>query len=162
MKRTTSKPARKPKDRLARLMTVGGARVLALTQDKETVFYSLTDLDHGFGEAAFRLTKAIGAPGEEAEYDVMIDGARSTCECKGFLAHRHCKHLEGIEALIKSGKLPVCRKQPVIANAEEAGMANALLGRERHQQEKPADRCTLCGGSPVVEDGLCRDCLYPF
>src|SRR5262245_12342670 len=106
--RSHVKPS-KPQARSARLMQVGGAAVLALTVNKATVFYALATLDHGFGEAAFRLTKALGAPGEPVAYDVLIDGARSSCECKGFLRHHHCKHLEGIESLIKAGRLQLAK-----------------------------------------------------
>jgi len=84
-------------------MQVGGASVLALTVNKTTVFYALAVLDHGFGEAAFRLTKAIGAPGEAAAYDVLIDGARSSCECPGFLrARSSCERWPGPTAFTPS------------------------------------------------------------
>jgi hypothetical protein len=38
-------------------------------------------------------------------YHVNLNGARSTCECAGFLRH-HCKHLESLAALRQRGKLP--------------------------------------------------------
>ena len=34
-----------------------------------------------------------------------IDGDKRTCECKGFLHHGHCKHADGIAALIAAGQL---------------------------------------------------------
>jgi hypothetical protein len=107
---TTRKTTKKQQPRLARLHYLPSGLVLGLTANGDTVFYGLKTLDHGFGESAFRLSKAErgGIPGEV--YDVLIDGARSSCECMGFLAHRHCKHVESIEGLIAAGKLPRCKK----------------------------------------------------
>src|SRR5262245_17724673 len=102
--KTTTK-TRKPQARSVRLMQVGGAQVLAITKGKDVTFYGLVELDHGFGQAAFRLSKANRGNGPGEEYDVLIDGARSSCECLGFLSHRHCKHLESIDALVKAGSL---------------------------------------------------------
>jgi hypothetical protein len=121
-------------------MTVGDAQVLALTTGKDTVFYGVAVLDHGFGEAAFRLSKADRGDGPGEVYDVLIDGARSSCECKGFLSHRHCKHLEGIEALIKSGKLPICRKQP-----------QAMTARHCFECRKPLPE----GVTMYCDNGIC-------
>lgn len=133
--RPSVKSSRKPQPRTARLMTVGTSQVLALTSGKDTTFYQLAALDHGFGEAAFRLSKADRGEGPGEVYDVLIDGARSSCECKGFLRHHHCKHLEGIEALIQSGKLavPAPKQQPA--------------KREpwcEHCQDDPAKYCSHC------------------
>jgi hypothetical protein len=106
MTTTAPRKARKQEPRTARLMRLGDARVLALTCGKLTTFYRLTALDRGFGEAAFRLEKADAGDGPGEVYDVLLDGARSTCECKGFLRWGHCKHLESIEGLKAAGKLP--------------------------------------------------------
>jgi hypothetical protein len=74
--------------------------VLGLTCGKDTTFYGLRTLDHGFGEAAFRLDKAErgGVAGEV--YDVLIDGARSSCECMGFLRWKRCKHVGVLPARV--------------------------------------------------------------
>jgi hypothetical protein len=102
-KTTTKQP------RVARLHHLPSGLVLGLTANGDTVFYGLRTLDHGFGEAAFRLAKAErgGVAGEV--YDVLIDGARSSCECLGFLRWKRCKHVEALESLIAAGKLAACR-----------------------------------------------------
>jgi hypothetical protein len=108
----TKTRTRKTEERTAKLMQLGASQVLALTCGKDTVFYKLETLDHGFGEAAFRLSKADRGDGPGEVYDVLMDGARSSCECKGFLQWHHCKHVESLESLIAAGKLPSCKKQP--------------------------------------------------
>jgi hypothetical protein len=64
----------------------------------------------------FRLEKVNPAPeeGEPDHYDVLLDGTRSTCECKGFLHYGHCKHVDSLRALVQSGKLsaPLAEQQP--------------------------------------------------
>src|SRR5262245_46853948 len=99
------KPSRKPQNRIARLMTVGASTVLAITQGKDTTFYRLEELTTNYGRG-FRLHKADKGDGPEDHYDVMLDGARTSCECMGNLRWNHCKHVEGLEAVVKSGKLP--------------------------------------------------------
>jgi hypothetical protein len=86
-------------------MRLGDATVLALTTGDGTTFYHLTPLDRGFGEAAFRLEKADAGDGPGEVYDVLLDGARSSCDCKGFLRWGHCKHLESIEGLRAAGRV---------------------------------------------------------
>jgi hypothetical protein len=166
---TTAKRTKQQAPRLCRLHHLPSGLVLGITANNDTVFYGLKPLDNGFGEAAFRLTKAErgGVAGEV--YDVLIDGDRSTCECLGFLRHKHCKHLECLETLVAAGKLPACRKAtpaPVMTNVEEP-MAAVLLGGERHRQEmaapkppaeKPAVKkpwCERCNDDPAV---YCSHC----
>jgi hypothetical protein len=38
---------------------------------------------------------------EEVVYHVLLAGPQSTCDCKGFLQHSHCKHMEGLLALVE-------------------------------------------------------------
>jgi hypothetical protein len=85
-------------------MQLGNVQVLALTTGKDTVFYRLEALlaDAGRG---FRLVKADRGDGPGEEYDVLLDGRDSSCECKGFLRWGHCKHLESLSALSNSGKV---------------------------------------------------------
>ena len=45
---TRTRKSSKP-ERIARLMAIGASQVLALTQGKDTTFYSLASLGHGFG-----------------------------------------------------------------------------------------------------------------
>ena len=54
--------------------------------------------------------------GEPSEYDLLIDLERGfhSCTCKGNTYCGHCKHVESVLALLKSGKiaLPAAKQQP--------------------------------------------------
>jgi hypothetical protein len=63
--------------------------------------YNLARLPSAFG-TAFRLVKHLGRC---ERYDVLLDGSRSSCECRGFLRHGHCKHQAGMQALVNRGIL---------------------------------------------------------
>jgi hypothetical protein len=106
---TTTTRTRKPETRIARLMTLGQSQVLGLTAGKNTTFYRLEKLASDFGRA-YRLSKADNGQGEPEVYDVnLMDGGRSTCECKGHLRWAPkgtvCKHIASLFQLIKQGKL---------------------------------------------------------
>jgi hypothetical protein len=70
---------------------------------KEYSDYFLTLLPSDFGRG-FKVEK-IGLHATEPGYAVNIDGEKRSCECKGFLRHRHCKHADGLAALIAAGRL---------------------------------------------------------
>ncbi len=102
---------RRPKVRTVNLiLPIGPLKVngvLRLTEDgKETLFF-VDRIASEVGGAGFRLTKfEMHQRGEEdATYDVLLDGARSTCECKGHVRHGHCRHVEALTALQTAGKL---------------------------------------------------------
>ncbi len=122
-------------ERTAKLMQLGNVQVLALTTGKDTVFYRLETLlaDAGRG---FHLVKAERGDGSAEAYDVRLDGQFSSCECKGFLRWNHCKHVEGLAALVKCGKLSV----PSVASQPEP-------------QPEPAKCCFECG--KPCEDFYC-------
>jgi hypothetical protein len=69
--------------------------------DEPWTDYNLARIPSDFG-MAFRLVKILGP---HDRYDVLLDGERSYCDCKGFLHHGHCKHVDGLAALVKAGKL---------------------------------------------------------
>ncbi len=76
--------------------------IVRLTVGSEGADYFLTELPADFGRG-FTLEKVgIDAAGR---YAANIDGDSRTCECKGHLRHGHCKHADGIAALIAAGKL---------------------------------------------------------
>ena len=77
-----------------------GLGVLRLTVGGEETDYLLTPLASDFGKG-FLLEK-IGA---EETYHVNVEGDRKTCECKGYLRHSHCKHVDGLAALLAAGQL---------------------------------------------------------
>ena len=70
---------------------------------KEYADYFLTLLPADFGRG-FKVEK-IGLHATEPGYAVNIDGDKRSCECKGFLRHGHCKHADGLAALIAAGRL---------------------------------------------------------
>ncbi len=103
--RKTTKPVR-----TATLGTLSdGKLLLCLTQDGVLRAYLLTSLASDFG-TAFHLHKADAGDGHAEEYDVLLHGRESSCTCPGHEYRHHCKHVEAIEALIRSGKLAVAAK----------------------------------------------------
>src|SRR5262249_25056277 len=104
------KPGRKhtaPAPCSASLATLSNGRtVLWLRQGEESRAYALETLKSEFG-AAFRLTKADDGDGHAEEYDVCLDREHGfhSCECRGFLRWKHCKHVDSLLALVKSGRL---------------------------------------------------------
>ena len=69
--------------------------------DEPWTDYNLAPIHSDFGRA-FRLVKLLGP---HDRYDVLLQGEHSTCECKGFLRHHHCKHLGAIYALAEKGHI---------------------------------------------------------
>ena len=43
--------------------------------------------------------------GHEESYHVNIDHDRRTCECEGYITHSHCKHADGLAALLAAGRI---------------------------------------------------------
>lgn len=71
--------------------------------------YFLDKIPSDFGEA-FLIEKRDYRPLREGEqesrYHVLLANEQDrTCECKGFLSHGHCRHIEGILALRAKGKI---------------------------------------------------------
>ncbi len=87
--------------RHVRLATTPDGRTLAVMTIGNDVFnYHLSRLPCPWGEA-FRWTKLGRTPeGEPDHYDVVMDERNGhTCECKGYLRHGHCKHIDALRAL---------------------------------------------------------------
>jgi hypothetical protein len=85
----------------------GVLRVAETVGNKTTTDdYFVLPLPSDFG-AAFEVTKLVPGKGAGARYAVNLggEGEPATCECKGFLAHGHCRHLEGLAALRAAGRL---------------------------------------------------------
>jgi hypothetical protein len=79
----------------------GPGVVRIAVEGQEPCDYLVRRLPSDFGTAAFRLAKVGG----DEEYAVLIDGADSSCECKGFLQWGKCKHVDGLTALVARGLL---------------------------------------------------------
>jgi|SRR5579884_420200 len=56
-------------------------------------------IDPAIGHKAFRFHKLTA---DDSVYDVHADSFGLQCQCKGFLRHGHCKHVQTIQA---AGKL---------------------------------------------------------
>src|SRR5262245_16431874 len=97
----TTKPAprqRKKPARFCKLATVGEATILLIRQRfprKADVIetYSVEPLPADYGRGLL-LTKPDGT-----SYCVNLAGPDSSCDCKGFEQHGHCKHTESLLAL---------------------------------------------------------------
>jgi hypothetical protein len=107
----TSAPARqrKPRPKPQRSIRLevrpegDGLGIVRITVRGASADYFLTLIPADFGRG-FQVEK-IGLHENEPPYHVNIDGAKRTCECKGFLRHGHCKHSDGLAALIAAGRL---------------------------------------------------------
>src|SRR5215468_5216630 len=63
-------------------------------------YYAVEAFPSHMGERGIELTKRDGTV-----YHVNLSGTDSTCDCKGFESHGHCKHVESLLALQQRGKL---------------------------------------------------------
>jgi hypothetical protein len=77
--------------------------VVRLTVNRKSVDYLLTPLATDYGRG-FKLEK-IGLDFDGSVYHVNLDRGNRSCDCKGGLKHGHCKHGDGLAALIAAGRL---------------------------------------------------------
>ena len=72
-------------------------RTFSITFSIEGTDYRVSPLpiDPAIGHKAYRFAKQGG---DGAVYDVHADSFGLECECKGFLRHGHCKHVQTIQA----------------------------------------------------------------
>lgn len=100
---------RKPPTRTVRLIDVGTALSLIITQTEgrrtTTDVYDLRSFPSQVGGHGFTLTKVEGKDRLGDTYHVLLAGELSSCECRGFLSHNHCRHVESLAALQAAGKL---------------------------------------------------------
>jgi hypothetical protein len=74
-----------------------------ITAGKQSADYFLTEIPTDFGRG-FRVEK-IGLEVKDGPYHVNLDGGNKLCDCKGHLKWGHCKHGDGLAALIAAGRL---------------------------------------------------------
>jgi hypothetical protein len=97
------KPRAKPARSIGLLVhpSADTAGVVRITVGKSVTDYILLAVPSDFGRG-FLLTKILG---EHDAYHVNLNGSESLCDCKGHEAHGHCKHVEGLAALVAAGRL---------------------------------------------------------
>src|ERR1043166_6614521 len=109
MNATVTAPARQrePRSKPARSIRLtlkpfeGNPGVVRVTVGKDQADYFVTEIPADYGRG-FKVEK-MGD--ESAAYCVNIDGDNRSCECKGFWRWHHCKHADGLAALVKAGKV---------------------------------------------------------
>jgi len=80
---------------------------LVITCDGKESHYWAERIRSEFG-IAVRFSKAWDGRTRDfatEEYDVLLDGDRSSCECMGFLRHGYCRHVTAAVQLLAEGKL---------------------------------------------------------
>lgn len=80
----------------------GAHGFIEITSGKKATGYFLDAIPADFGRG-FRLEKDDDDGCEV--YHVNINAIHGHCDCLGNEAHGHCKHVDGIKALLKAGKL---------------------------------------------------------
>jgi hypothetical protein len=113
MNATATAPARqrKPRAKPARFIRVvvppaGGTGVVRVHVGKVRTDYSVREFRSEVGGRAFELVKlGLQADGECYHVRLTADSRQDSCSCKGFVAHSHCKHRDGLAALVAAGRL---------------------------------------------------------
>jgi hypothetical protein len=81
---------------------VSAVAVVVITVGKAQDTYHVTPLASDFG-AGFEVAK-VSDPGQPV-YQVCLEGNGGTCTCKGHCHRGTCRHVEGLAALKRAGKL---------------------------------------------------------
>jgi hypothetical protein len=106
---SSRRPVKASRPRSARISpAVNGCHALELTPGGNVTHYWLEPLASDFGRA-FRLIKWDTTPGTDKgtrAYECVLDPEGfSSCSCKGWCGRQRWKHLDGLAALIRAGKL---------------------------------------------------------
>lgn len=121
--------------------TEPGMRVfVSIVQDGKQSDYWFSRIDCAIGGAGVHVEKIWDGKSRDfasEEYDVLIDGSRSSCECKGFLRFGYCRHVTAAIQLLAEGKL---KPAP----------------RPEHVEERPAKQPTVW--CERCQDRGCSDC----
>jgi hypothetical protein len=84
----------------------GRPGVVRISVGQDVTDYFLVEVRADFGRG-FQVVKLdLMAPADEGEYQTNVGGGHHNthlCTCKGFLAHGHCKHADGLAALVGRG-----------------------------------------------------------
>jgi hypothetical protein len=94
-----AKPARSIRLRIAPSPISAGVVRIAVGHAAQD--YLLTEVQGVSFGCGFLVEKI----GHEESYHVNIDGDKRTCECEGYLSHSHCKHADGLAALVAADRI---------------------------------------------------------
>jgi hypothetical protein len=105
--RPRAKPARSI--RLLSAPTADRPGLVRITAGKLSALYRITVVPADYG-AGFELTKVHVVPDEHGVFrcqygETYAVNLAGSCECKGFLKHGYCKHLDGLRMLATTGRL---------------------------------------------------------
>lgn len=79
-----------------------GVGAFSITSGRRTHFYAFREIPCEIGGRGFEVHKL----GVGAMYHVRVgEPPHTSCECLGFLRHDHCKHTEGLAALIRARRI---------------------------------------------------------
>ena len=97
---THQRPVKSRSIRLLARPDEDGRSVVAITVGKETTEYLVERVvsDWGRGYAVANLSNGN-------HYSVMIEDDGRSCTCPGFCRWGHCRHADGILALVKAGRI---------------------------------------------------------
>jgi hypothetical protein len=124
----TSRPRVKPTRTVQLLRRPEPVGLLAIAVGKGRTSYLLERVPADFG-AAFALTKLALVevdPGvfeqqQECVYHAHFDRQLGdSCDCRGFVAHRHCKHRDALAELVRRGLVGAAPAAPAPAPASDA------------------------------------------
>ncbi len=110
---TATAPARQRKPRAKHERRIGllvrpdgGTGVVRIAVRSVSADYTLREFKSGVGGRAFELAK-VGPAADGEVYHVRLTGAarQDSCDCRGFVRHSHCKHRDGLAALVAAGRL---------------------------------------------------------
>jgi hypothetical protein len=107
----TSRPRVKPARsiRLLSAPTADRAGFVRISVGKLSTLYRITVIPADYG-AGFELTKCEVVADERGVFvtrygDTYAVNLAGSCECKGFLKHGYCKHLDGLPKLATLGRI---------------------------------------------------------
>ena len=79
---------------------------LTITGKRAHCRYAVSEFAVDGGGRGFRLSKLdAGSDAGESGYSVLVHGGWSRCECRGYSAHGHCRHLAALEVLIQNDQI---------------------------------------------------------
>jgi hypothetical protein len=138
-------PPRRPRRPISRGIRLTAPGSLTIRTDSTELRYKVEELVVGgaFDGRGFRVTREDTGD----VYDVFLsrNGQDDLCDCRGFSAHGHCKHRDGLKTLLRCGALD--RRMSVAA-----------------PDRKPVGSCPECGGEVFQCHGEaeCADCPVAF